>query len=80
MLRINEYTANKIIAVQREMSRKNKINPGRYSLCELDALYDAMRICDNGLELANALGCEPDIILPTQLVERMVVLAQEGKL
>ena len=43
MLRINEYTANKIIAAQREMSRKNKINPGRYSLCELDALYNAMR-------------------------------------
>ncbi|BAQ22666.1 hypothetical protein AU156_gp016 [Edwardsiella phage PEi20] len=80
MLRINEYTANKIIAAQREMSRKNKINPGTYASDDLDAIYEAMCICDNGLELANALGCEPDIILPTQLVERLVVLAQEGKL
>ncbi|QEA10495.1 hypothetical protein PP422_gp016 [Enterobacter phage vB_EhoM-IME523] len=80
MLRINEYAAQKIICAYNTMNDKEKFNRGSQSQSILEVLYQASTVCDNAIELASALGCEPDIILSDNIVKELTCIAQMGKL
>lgn len=70
MLHINKYTANKII------DKYNSINYGGSDYgsatnAELQAWLDACEVCESGLILAEALGCDASISLSSELVKRL---------
>ncbi|WVW37115.1 hypothetical protein [Klebsiella phage MY02] len=73
MLRINEYTANKLI--ESYDARHETMMPH-----QAEAMYKVRCICENAISVASYLGATPDIIIPSSLVEVMSTIAYEGKL
>lgn len=73
MLIINEHTASKLI--QAYHTKWESMTPA-----QSEVMYKVAGICENACNVASYLGTEPQIIIPSHLVEVMSVLADEGKL
>ncbi|BAQ22967.1 hypothetical protein [Edwardsiella phage PEi26] len=64
MLRLNKYAAQKIIDAYNTKTDREGLD----FQC---ALYTACGVVEDSMNLADELGCEPDIILSDSLVEEL---------
>lgn len=80
MLRINKFAATKLITAYHAMSDQEEAEPGSQSHSFLETLWKAEQVCSHALELSDALGCEPDIILSDNLVEELTYITHFGKI
>lgn len=70
MLRINQYTATKIIDKYNSINFGGQ-NYGSATNAELQAWLDACEVCESALIVAESLGTTADIILSSELVKRL---------